>query len=24
SWVGVPTFPAGLQHDLYDLVNEVT
>jgi ribosome maturation protein SDO1 len=24
SWVGVLTFPAGLQNDLYDLVNEVT
>jgi len=24
SWVGVLTFPAGLQNDLYDLVNEIT
>ena len=24
SWVGVLTFPAGLQNDLYELVNEVT
>ena len=24
SWVGVITFPAGLQNDLYDLVNEVS
>ena len=24
SWVGVLTFPAGLQNDLYDLVNEAT
>lgn len=24
SWVGVVTFPAGLQHDFYDLVNEET
>jgi len=24
SWVGVVTFPAGLQNDFYDLVNELT
>ena len=24
SWIGVLTFPAGLQHDFYDLVNEQT
>jgi ribosome maturation protein SDO1 len=24
SWVGVITFPAGLQNEFYDLVNEVT
>jgi len=24
SWVGVITFPAGLQNDFYDLVNELT
>ena len=24
SWIGVITFPAGMQHDFYDLVNEVT
>jgi len=24
SWVGVVTFPAGLQNDFYDLVNEIT
>ena len=24
SWIGVLTFPAGLQNDFYDLVNEIT
>jgi ribosome maturation protein SDO1 len=24
SWVGVVTFPAGMQNDFYDLVNELT
>ena len=24
SWIGVVTFPAGMQHDFYDLVNERT
>ncbi len=24
SWVGVVTFPAGLQNDFYDMVNELT
>ncbi len=24
SWIGVVTFPAGMQNDFYDLVNEVT
>ncbi len=24
SWVGVVTFPAGMQNDFYDLVNEIT
>ncbi|MEF8856251.1 MAG: SBDS family ribosome assembly factor, partial [Haloplanus sp.] len=24
SWIGVLTFPAGMQNDFYELVNEVT